>query len=555
MLRMFPEHKIRSTISLDGIWSIRPDDQSDRCFSGIVPGIWNAIPALAPYRGKAVYSKEISIEKAGNLMLRFGGVSHTADVYLDGQYLGHHYDAFTGFRVIAPDIASGSHTVSVHVDNSFSEESSLHIPNDYYSYGGLTRPVEVNLVPDVYIDTMAFNPVCDEDGNWTAHVTVCLKAIRPANQLRMAVRIAGQEAIVDCVSPAAGESASVEISIPCGSVTPWNPMDAHLYTLEAVLYMDGIPVDDLIDRVGFRMVKVCGEDILINGKTIYIKGFNRHEDYGSQGCAIGVNSMMEDLQLMMDMGVNSVRTCHYPNDPRFLDLCDELGILVWEESHARAIPGEIMRRPNFQEQIDTSTREMVTQHRNHPCIYTWGLLNECESDTEFGRGVYSHIINILHEMDASRPVTFASCRFFNDICLDLVDIASFNIYPLWYHEEEPASYGPRLAAWMDENGAAGKPILFSEFGAGGIAGYHDPLYMPKWSEERQAAILDNQLGALGAMERISGTYIWQFADVRVSEEWAMIRPKAQNNKGVVDMYRHPKLSYAIVKKHYTGLKR
>ena len=277
--------------------------------------------------------------------------------------------------------------------------------------------------------------------------------------------------------------------------------------------------------------------------------------FGSQGCAVGVNSMMEDLQLMLDMGVNSVRTCHYPNDPRFLDLCDELGVIVWEECHSRAIPGEIMRKPLFKEQIDMSAREMVTQHFNHPCIYTWGLLNECESETEFGRSMYGHVIDLIHSLDATRPVTFASCRFFKDVCLDLVDIASFNIYPLWYTDEDPAAYADKLLQWMDENGAANKPILFSEFGAGGIAGYHDPLYKAKWSEERQAEILDRQLKDLCAKARISGTYIWQFADVRVADEWAMRRPKAQNNKGVVDLYRRPKLAYKTVKENYTALKR
>ena len=209
-----------------------------------------------------------------------------------------------------------------------------------------------------------------------------------------------------------------------------------------------------------------------------------------------------------------------------------------------------MRSLLFAGQIEQSAVEMVNQHVNHACIYTWGLLNECESDTEFGRGMYSRIIDLLHRLDGMRPATFASCRFFTDICLELADIASFNIYPLWYYEENAASYTARLVRWMDDNGAEGKPIIISEFGAGGIYGYHDPLYESKWSEERQARILDEQLTALEAMKRVTGTYIWQFADVRVAEEWSMHRPKSQNNKGIVDLFRRPKLAYRVVKDHY-----
>ncbi|MGN0778482.1 MAG: glycoside hydrolase family 2 protein [Aristaeellaceae bacterium] len=554
MFRLFEEHQIRPSHTLEGVWKLTTLDGAERTYSAIVPGIWEAIPQLAQYRGKVRYERVFTTAADGNLLLRFGGVSHTADVLLDGQPIGHHYDAFTGFRCAVPGVKAGQHTLTVLVDNSFSEASTLHIPNDYYSYGGITRPVGVEVIPAAYMDRMAFVPE-QAEGAWAATVTVTIKAVQDSEAATVRVCVADGCAEAPVPAMKAGEEANVTLSVRCADVEPWGVLDAHLYDLQAVLTVGGTPVDDLIDRVGFRAVQVQGEDILLNGQKVYIKGFNRHEDFGSQGCAVGVNSMMEDLQLMLDMGVNSVRTCHYPNDPRFLDLCDELGMLVWEECHSRAIPGEIMRTPLFKEQISQSAREMVLQHYNHPCIYTWGLLNECESETEFGRSMYSHVIDLLHSLDAHRPVTFASCRFFKDVCLDLVDIASFNIYPLWYTTEDPSDYADRLLQWMDENGAANKPIIFSEFGAGGIAGYHDPLYRAKWSEERQADILDAQLKALGAKARISGTYIWQFADVRVSEEWAMHRPKAQNNKGVVDMYRRPKLSYAVVKENYTTLSR
>ena len=555
MLRLFAEHNLRKTFVMDGVWQLTALDGAERTFSAIVPGIWEAIPQLAQYRGKAKYEKTFSLEEDENLLLRFGGVSHTADVLLDGQHVGHHYDAFTGFRFALPDVKAGEHTLTVLVDNSFSEASTLHIPNDYYSYGGITRPVTIETLPAAYIDRMSFISAKSENGGWKATVNVTVKAIKRSEAAVIKVRVADGCAEAAVPAMEADEEAQLQLCMNCASVTPWGLCDAHLYELKAVLEKNGAPVDDLIDRVGFREIKLQGEDLLLNGRKAFIKGFNRHEDFGSQGCAVGVNSMMEDMQLMLDMGANSVRTCHYPNDPRFLDLCDELGVLVWEECHSRAIPGEIMRKPLFKEQIDTSAREMVTQHFNHPCIYTWGLLNECESETEFGRSIYSHVIDLIHSLDATRPVTFASCRFFKDVCLDLVDIASFNLYPLWYMDEDPATCSDKLLQWMDENGAANKPILFSEFGAGGIAGYHDPLYKAKWSEERQAEILDKQLKALCAKVRISGTYIWQFADVRVADEWAMRRPKAQNNKGIVDLYRRPKLAYAIVKENYTTLER
>ena len=136
--------------------------------------------------------------------------------------------------------------------------------------------------------------------------------------------------------------------------------------------------------------------------------------------------------------------------------------------------------------------------------------------------------------------------------MDLVDVVSFNIYPAWYVNEPVDQYLGRLLEWMDENGAKGKPVLITEIGAGAIPGYHDAFRRAKWSEERQADILDEQIQAVLGNHRISGVYIWQFADVKVSEEWAMSRPRTMNNKGVVDEYRRPKLSYFTVKRLFTG---
>lgn len=554
MIRLFREHKVRTVLSLNGCWTLKPLDESGRSFTAMVPGVWERIPALARYRGKAEYSRTVKLEKSANVLLQFGGASHTARVFWDDVQVASHYSAYTAFEALVENAVQGDHTLRVEVDNAYSEESTLHIPNDYQTYGGLNRPVEMQTVGDAFIRRMAFT--CDEtaEGSYDAHVRVYVKAIADVKNLTVSVQLAGACAESQVPALAAGEETCIALELNVQNAQKWELHQGNLYDLCAVLVKDGQLVDDLIDRVGFRTVKVDGEKILLNGRPVFLKGFCRHEDHGQFGSAISPDAMMDDLYLMLDMGVNSIRTTHYPNDPRFLDLCDELGLLVWEESHARAIPGEIMRKPLFAEQCRVSNEETVKQHINHPCIYVWGLLNECESETEFGRSVYETQIKQLRELDPSRPITFASCRHFSDVCLDLVDIVSFNIYPQWYLKESTDEWTAKEIAWMETAGAKNKPIIFSEFGAGGIAGFHDPFSRVKWSEERQADILEEQLTSLLNNPRVAGTYIWQFCDVRTSEEtaWCMRRPKVENNKGVVDLYRKPKLSYNTVKAAYTA---
>ncbi len=558
MRRTFAEHEIRPAVSLDGLWTLTPHDGSGKTYPAYVPGVWERIPALTSFRGTADYERTVTASEAGHYLLRMGAVSHTGDVYFDGKHVGRHYNAFTGFDILLENVQAGEHTLRVTVDNTFGEHSALHIGNDYYTYGGINRSVEWQQVDRVYVERMAFHAVKTGDGAYTAHVQVYLHAIEEVSadeDALLLVTLKDETAMLPLGAMAAGEHRMAEAILCVTDVAEWDVLDSHLYDLAAEVAVGGEVIDDLIDRVGFRTVDIRGERILLNGREVFLKGVNRHEDHGLFGCALPESAMMDDLQRIIDLGCNTVRTCHYPNDPKFLDLCDELGLLVWEEHHARAIPIEILRTETFRNQEADCNREMIFQHVNHPCIYIWGVLNECESATEEGRAIYADQLAQLRALDPTRPVSFASCRFFTDVCMDLVDVCSFNIYPKWYVNESVKSYSDRLLSWMDTVGAAGKPILITEIGAGGIAGYHDPFGRAKWSEERQCDILEEQLTALLENERISGVYVWQFADVRVTEDWWGGRPKTMNNKGLVDQFRQPKMSYTTVKGLFTGKKR
>jgi beta-glucuronidase len=210
---------------------------------------------------------------------------------------------------------------------------------------------------------------------------------------------------------------------------------------------------------------------------------------------------------MADMGCNSVRTSHYPNDERFLDLCDERGFYVWEENHARGLSLEQMRNPNFARQCEDVNREMVEQHRNHPSIIIWAILNECASDTEEGRVHYKRQLEQLRSLDRSRPLTFASHHRERELCFDLADIVSFNLYPGWYGAEDPGELCDRARGWADAAGGRGKPMIMSEFGGDAVYGYRMPSRV-KGTEERQADILDANLSAYRQRNYLSGMFIW-----------------------------------------------
>ncbi len=344
----------------------------------------------------------------------------------------------------------------------------------------------------------------------------------------------------------AGKAREVKGELSGLSVESWTPETPRLYDV-TVRLMDGdAAVDDLIDRVGFREVRVRGRKLLLNGEQIRLRGYNRHEDHFNFGCALPIELMAHDLALLRDLGCNFIRTSHYPNDMRLLDLCDELGFYVWEESHSKTVD---LKHPLFRTQLREHTIEMIEWHFNRPSIIIWGCLNECISHTRQGRTQHAWALNLMRKLDGSRPVTYASFRG-NDICFDLVDIIGFNLYPGWYWgeikgiENAPNDFLKNVRRGKYP-GAKGKPIIFSEFGAGALPGYNDPR-TPKWSEEYQAAVLDECLRVFLNHPDIVGAAIWQFCDVMATE--GAMNPRVMNNKGTVDECRRPKRAYEVVQR-------
>lgn len=550
MQRLFPTHQVRKTESAAPVWTLNVIDREMPPVKALVPGVWEMIPALHNYRGCAVY--EQTVFAGGNVRFVFGGVSFWAKVYLDGKLLAEHYGAYTAFDAIAKEVPYGEHVLRVEVDNRFSEESTLHFGNDYYSYGGITRPVDIEYLSDVYVKQLHVTPIRTTEG-WQARVEALVVSLSDA-PISFDVRLsaAGEEVLIP-VEIAPGGEAVVMQTLDCPDVQAWDMDRPVLYNASAVIETEGEPVDDLCDRFGFRTVEVVGKDILFNGRKLIIKGFNRHEEYGPFGCTIPVEAMAHDILLMKDMNCNAVRASHYPNDPRFLDLCDEMGLLVWEESHARGIEEAGMRNPNFMPQNLQCTREMVQQHYNHPAIFIWGCLNECADDTDYGAACYRQTYRLLDELDASRPMTAALLERPGSKVFADSDVVSVNMYPKWYYEGSVTDSIDKKRREMEAGGGGSKPLIISEIGGGAVYGYHDPIGEAKWSEERQCTILREQIAEVLGHPDCSGIFIWQFADVRVDEGWAMGRPRTHNNKGVVNEYRQPKMSYKLVKELFQRL--
>lgn len=550
MIRTFKTHDVRKQMELtESLWEFEPcaGNYAGQKFPVAVPGCWESHPLFADYRGEGIYRK--TFQAQGNVRIECKGVSHTATVYLDGHEIGHHYNAYTPFSVVVSDLEPGRHMLEIKADNRFHKDSALHVPNDYMSYGGISRGVVVEELSDLYLEYVHVKTY-RENEQWHVQVKAAVNVLKVGQNDEEDITIQGKikdTAFEWKLTDTAKKHYEFCTDLKIDGIEEWSPETPVLYQVELQMLREDEVIDDLMERFGFREICVQGKYILLNGKKLRIKGVCRHEDHPDYGCALPYQTIYNDLVLIRQMGANSIRTAHYPNDEILLDLCDELGILVWEENHARGLEEDRMKHPLFEEQAEQVIREMIFYHYNHPCIFIWGILNECASETLFGRSCYEKQFRLIREMDDSRPCTFASCKFFGDICFDLPDVISCNLYPRWYVDKPVRDYLNEVYDWIVEDGnGKGKPFIVSEIGAGGLYGCHN-AYHGKWTEEYQADALSEQVSECLKFSESMGVYIWQFCDVRVSSEWFAGRPREMNNKGVVDEYRRPKAAYGRVK--------
>ena len=550
MIRLFERHTVRTVHELCGLWDFVSEKYPGKHYRMPVPSCWEMHPDFLTYRGRGTYETTVSLPKSTNLRIVFAGVSHTADVDFDGTRVAHHYNAYTPFEAVIKSAACGTHTLSVACDNTFSEESALHIPNDYFTYGGITRTVSVEYLPDVYIENVHFTPSY-RDGVWHGHISLRVKNLG-SEKKTVAPRITLADAVIDlgCVTVGGGETVTLEDARAYPTVSPWCCETPTLYTLTATIAEGDTVTDDLIDRVGFRTIEVKDGQVQLNGRAIEIRGVCRHEEHPEFGFAFPRALMQRDIDIIKNMSGNAIRGAHYPNSKVFVDMLDEQGILFWSEIPIWGVgfSEEAIANPTVVARGLDMIREMEAQYYNHPSIIIWGMHNEILSGTQAAYEMTRQYHDELRANGGNRLVTHATARPLEDVCYEFDDIICINHYTGWYGGDmknwEKVIAGHK--ARRDALGFADKPMIYSEFGGAALYGHHtfDDV---KWTEEYQARLFAHCLELFHKTPEIVGWYIWQFTDMRTCREMGNDRARGFNNKGILNEYRKPKMAYHTVR--------
>ena len=583
----------RELIDLNGIWNFKLDSGTGFAEEWFEHPLQEAVPMPVPasyndlYEGAAFrdhigwvwYEREIVVPDhffTQRIVLRFGSVTHAAKVYLNGQLVVEHQGGFTPFEAeINAFVNSGKNRLTVAVNNivdyttlpvgNYQEEDVPGMgkvvtdsPNfDYFNYAGIQRPVKLYTTPNTYIRDIT---TATEVTGTNARVRYTIETEGEAE-----IRVSIQDEAGETVARGTGPTGRLSIK----DVHLWQPLHAYLYTCAVELWQNGEQIDTYEQPFGVRTVEVRDGKFLINGKPFYFKGFGRHEDFPVHGRGFDEVVNVKDFNLLRWIGANSFRTSHYPYAEELMRLADREGIVVIDEVPAVGLnlnfaallsgdtrPHKTWEELRTKEHHANVIRELIARDKNHPCVVMWSIANEPASDEEGAHNYFQPLVQLARELDPqNRPVTIVlvqSATPDKNTVSDLVDVLALNRYYGWYVaggqlEEAKALLRAELTRWNEVQ--PGKPMLFTEYGADTIAGFHDtPPTM--FSEEYQVACLQANHEVIDEFPTFIGEQVWNFADFQTSQ--GIIRVQG-NKKGVFTRERKPKMAAHYLRERWRAI--
>lgn len=394
-----------------------------------LPHTWNAVDGQDGgndyWRGTACYCRELRVEGLKNgerAVLEINGAAMSAEVYLNGRMLKRHEGGYATFRVDITDHLGEDNLLAITVDNSANDRIYPQ-KADFTFYGGLYRDVNLLIVPQRHF-------VLCEDGTPGMHITpvvtgenaVVTVETWQVGEGAVRIRIGDQEAEVS------SRNGYAKAEFTLSNAHLWNGVeDPYLYTAEAEFGEDRITA-----RFGCRSIAFDPEKgFLLNGRVYPLRGVSRHQDRQGLGNALSIREHREDMDIIREMGANTIRLAHYQHAQEFYDLCDEYGMVVWAE-----IPYITEHMPNGRQNTLDQMRELITQCYNHPSIVCWGLSNEVAVHGVTEDLMENHVLlnDLCHAMDKTRPTTMAHAFMLEheSPLILLPDIGSYNLYFGWY---------------------------------------------------------------------------------------------------------------------------
>ncbi|MFA9377249.1 MAG: glycoside hydrolase family 2 protein [Lachnotalea sp.] len=506
-----------------------------------IPHTWNAVDGQDGgndyYRGscsyKKLFLKPLYDEAEEEIWIEFQGVNSSAYIEMNGQMIFHHDGGYSSFRVNVTDLLIEQNELIVSVDNS-SNKTVYPQKADFTFYGGIYR--DVNLLKlskyhfdmDYYCSDLKITPIVDGKD---ANVRIETHNNIENGKVHVMLKDMNGATVVE------GEGSDISLKIP--SVHLWNGRkDPYLYTAVVQLEMDGKLSDEVSSRFGVRSFYVDPEKgFFLNGVSYPLHGVSRHQDRQNIGNAITRQMHDQDMDIICEVGANTIRLAHYQHDQYFYDLCDERGMIVWAE-----IPYISEHLPEARKNTISQMSELIMQNYNHPSIVVWGLSNEITISKKNHKDMLDNhyeLNDLCHKMDTTRLTTlacYAMCGPFNKVA-HISDLVGWNLYLGWY---VPGKFLNDLWIKFFHLIYPKRPLCYAEYGAEAMTNLHNSKpHRGDHTEMYQLLYHEYMLKCFKRHPYLWATYVWNMFDFAADARDQGGEP-GMNHKGLVTFDRTTK---------------
>jgi len=508
-----------------------------------VPGDWNTQrDSLLFYEGSIWYKQSFDYQKPDEdrLFLHFGAANYQADVYLNGEPLGHHEGGFTPFDFeITKSVRPRANFIVVRVNDSRAKDQVPATTTDWWNYGGITRPVTLVQVPQTFIQDYVIQ--LEKGSNHSIKGWVQLNGPKLQQRITLQIPEAG---VTKVFQTDARGRASILFD---ANLALWSPETPKLYQVEIASETDRVT-----EHIGFRSIEARGTDILLNGSPVFLRGISIHEE---SPIYPGRAWREEDAQTLLswakDLGCNFVRLAHYPHNEAMLRMADQMGVMVWAE-----IPvywNIQWENPRTLNSAENQLKEMMTRDHNRASLIIYSMANETPISGMRNRFI-RRLIQDAHFADPTRLVSAAlqsqetvhgertTVSILDPIARDL-DVLGNNEYIGWY------THQPADADFMDWTSKYSKPLIMSEFGGDARFGYHADA-LTRWSEEYQENLYRHQIAMLKRIPFLRGVTPWVLKDFRSPRRTLPGIEDYFNRKGLVTEHGEKKKAFFVLQKYY-----
>lgn len=509
------------------------------------------------YQGKEFYRRTLvlpEIVAERRYYMKIDAASKAANIRVNGKEVGSHVGGYTACIVDITEYIRKENLIEITVDNG--RKDITPISADFTFWGGIYRDVWLISTPKqhfnmsnmgsdgIFISTPVVNEKrgvlkvkCEvtNDSHESSILEVRSAIYSPQGKLLQTIK---QKQKLKSGETYIFENTSGAIESP----DLWSPETPSLYLVKTTLVdpKSGKLLDEKNHKVGFRWFTFDGsKGFFLNGKSYKLRGLNRHQDQAPAGVALDDEAHRRDIFLMKELGCNFIRISHFPQDDAILEMCDELGLLAWEEI---PIINIVPNTPGYDDNCEYNLREMIRQHYNHSSVITWGYMNEilltapsigkpewlaCKERTV---NLAQRLEAVLKEEDPGRAsvMAFNMTNLYNEIGLNLVDVVGWNLYHGWYVDKLKD-----FNAWCEDQHRRypDQPMIISEWGAGSDKRLHSTQGRAfDFSIEYQQTYIEHYLPFIENTEWISGCAYWNFIDFNVAARQESM-PRV-NNKGL-----------------------